>query len=480
MAATLVGVVAVLGALVVPVRTSAGASRLPALVTDTTTSDPGATTTVLPVTTTVLPVTTTVLPATTTVLPATTTTTRPPATTTTRPTGTTVPAINYWPDVAPKPFVGSSSAPGVGAFGDSLLVDIASSLTTGIVNRSFKASVTAMPGYATYRTQYTADQLVKASPRILVIATGTNDLRDWSTGYRTLDQIRTSVRTMLDHTKTVPCVAWIGVNTTNGVWTTPGSIGDHTVGGPTLNSVITDEIARSARDKSRLIYGDWSAASQGHLEYFKAPGDPHLSATGSAAYQRLILDQVDACQRALTGPDGLYPVVDRTTTQPRLDVQSSTLVATGNTHAYYDLTSASQVLIKPGDRLVYDVQWFTKAARIAVDLLTTTSVSLRDAGAYDQNNLNAHPNTLLDAYAAGQWYKRSILLPASFQNQTVNRFLVAVEADNVNADGAVRNVRIESSTGATKFVIYGSGDPKPVLSFNTQGTTAQFIPVAAG
>ena len=376
-----------------------------------------------------------------------------------------------FPPVTPVPFTGSPSAPKVGVLTDSLLTGGADDLTGALTDQGLQASVTVSPGYPTWALTSAAKQLAVQATQVLVVATGTNDLRDVAQGFRTLDQVRTSMDQLLASAR-VPCVVWVGVNTTNGLHGGgAGSFGDVRVGGPVINQTIRAAQAQSGRPSARTLYGDWATRSAGHLDWFRAVDDVHLSATGLAEYERLILDGVAACRTALTTVNDPYPTTDRSTAVARLDVTSTTTQGYGPSSGFADVTAFRNAFVSYGDHLVYDVQYYSKAARIGVDLVTTDGAYLRSSKAADQNGLLANPATLLDDRAGGRWYTRDIPLPSSFSGKVVDRLLVGGEADSVNAAGAVRRVRIVSSTGALRAVLWDGAEPG-ALRYSSSGGTA--------
>jgi hypothetical protein len=316
-----------------------------------------------------------------------------------------------------------------------------------------------------------AQQLTRQGANVLVVAAGTNDISHVAQGFRTLAQTRQSMDQMLSSNR-APCIVWVGVNTSNGLHGGgPGTFGDVRVGGPVINQMIRDAEAASGRPMSRTVYADWAARSTGHPEWFKGPEDVHFTPAGLDAYEQLILDGVAACRSSLTTVADPYPVVDRSGTVPRLDVTSWTQQGYGPSAGYVDITSVRAVYASYGDRLEYDVQYYSRGARIGVDLVTTDGQYLRGTKAADQNGATASPATGLDAWAGGRWYTRVIPLPSSFAGKVVDRFLIGGEADSVNAAGALRRIRIVSSTGALRFTIWDGVTPT-VGTYSSSGGTS--------
>ena len=313
----------------------AAAPGVGATETTTTTSEPSTTTTGPPTTTTTIasPTTTTTGPSTTTTTkPSTTTTTKPSTTTTTKPSTTTTkkkpstttttkpspttaPALSpmtsavegplvtpgvprsQLPSVPPDPYIGGRTNLRVAVVGDSLTYYAEGGLLNKMLARKYRVSITGVKAFAAWDMQPTVQQLMRRNrPDVLVVALGTNDLKYavWHT--RTWPSTQVDMRNLLAIARTVPCVVWVGVNTTSGLfYYTTDPLRDITVGGPVINTMIKSALAGTKKAPGRARYGDWSARSQGHEEYFLNPGNTHMTPVGIAAYQQLILDEVAAC-----------------------------------------------------------------------------------------------------------------------------------------------------------------------------------------
>ena len=386
---------------------------------------------------------------------------------------------SLFPPVTPPPFTGPVGGVKIGVLGDSLLVDSVGTLTTDLQDRGYQASVSSNPGYSTWALVSAAQRMSGQGANVLVVATGTNDMRDVALGYRTLAQTRQAMDQMISLNR-VPCIVWVGVNTSNGLHGgAAGTFGDVRVGGPVVNQMIRDAQAASGRPASRTLYASWADRSTGHLDWFRAVDDVHLSPTGAAQYRRLILDAVASCRSSLTTVVNQYPTTDRSTAKARLDVTSSTVQGYGPSAGYVDLTAFRHGYVGAGDRLVYDVQYYSRAARIGIDLVTTDGQFLRGSKAVDQNRVPAGPANLLDTWAGGRWYTRDIKLPTNFYGRTVDRVLVGAEADSVNAAGAVRQIRIVSPTGALRYTIWDGSAPGAVLYSTAGGTVVTVTAQAA-
>lgn len=195
----------------------------------------------------------------------------------------------------PNPYAGAHG-PRIGVIGDSLVVGIEELATAQLRDRGWNPSVTGHAGYTVADEFDTMTRLMATDPQVVVLALGTNDIRDLGYGKQTWAQLRDDVRQALALTRSAGCVVWVGVNTYNGAWT-PGD-GDLTVAGSRVNQVITEELAASGRPEGTTDYADWSAISAGHMEYFSAPGDPHFTPAGNQAYTDLIVETAGRCPGA--------------------------------------------------------------------------------------------------------------------------------------------------------------------------------------
>ncbi|MFZ5366521.1 MAG: DUF2341 domain-containing protein [Patescibacteria group bacterium] len=134
------------------------------------------------------------------------------------------------------------------------------------------------------------------------------------------------------------------------------------------------------------------------------------------------------------------------------------MTASGNSYAYIDLTGVADYVIQSGDYLEYDIYWTASLDKIAFDYTTSDGATLRDAGVVDQNNLNAHPNTDLDAKALGKWYHRKIALPSGHVGKTITYFDVACEDDTTSTrTGYFDAIAITNGSGTIRKVIYNAG-----------------------
>jgi hypothetical protein len=153
----------------------------------------------------------------------------------------------------------------------------------------------------------------------------------------------------------------------------------------------------------------------------------------------------------------------------------------GNGYLYQELTTPANYTIVTGDRLVYDVYWTSTADVIAVDLISTGGLSLRDNGGVDQNGQLAHPaNGSIWPYAYNKWYHREITIPTALVGKIISVYLVACEFDgNAIITGYVRNIFIMNGS-TTKVVIYGddSSTTNALYIVNPETNSVTFSSVA--
>ncbi|MCD9622804.1 SGNH/GDSL hydrolase family protein [Rhabdothermincola salaria] len=192
----------------------------------------------------------------------------------------------------PEPYVGHPTAPKMAVVGDSLTLDIEDAAIDRFTDDGWAVSVTAFGGYTLRDHQDTLQRAVGTGPEVLVVALGSNDIREFAIGHQDLGGYRDLVRATLATARDVPCVVWVGVNTTSGYW---GPGGDHVVYGPWVNLMTSVEITASGRAPGRTFLADWASRSAGRHDYFVAPGDVHHTSRGSRAFLDLIADTVAQC-----------------------------------------------------------------------------------------------------------------------------------------------------------------------------------------
>lgn len=195
----------------------------------------------------------------------------------------------------PAPYVGTPDAPRIAVVGDSLVAGLNGDYTNRLTSRGWNASVTGIGGMTSRDHWDTLQRIMPSNPDVVLIALGTNDIREVNAGLQTWDGFRDSVRYSLEITRAAPCVAWVGVNEVNGFYG-PG-IGDLSQIGWVVNNIIQQELQRSGRAAGTTFYGSWADASRNHLEYFLGPGNVHFTPAGNVAYMNVLDQAISQCPR---------------------------------------------------------------------------------------------------------------------------------------------------------------------------------------
>lgn len=193
----------------------------------------------------------------------------------------------------PDPYVGRADGPRIAVIGDSLLEQMHEDYTSTLVTRGWNASVTPKGGYTTRDHWDTEERVMATDPDVVVIALGTNDVREINAGLQTYDGIRESVRHSIDITRGARCLVWAGINEVSGLYG-PG-LGNLAEFGWVVNVVIQQELAWSGRAPGTTVYVDWAAASRKHPEYFVAKDDVHHSSIGQRAFASAIDAGIARC-----------------------------------------------------------------------------------------------------------------------------------------------------------------------------------------
>ena len=156
-----------------------------------------------------------------------------------------------------------------------------------------------------------------------------------------------------------------------------------------------------------------------------------------------------------TGTDSYSATLGSTSASPNQLTATYNNSTTGAGYKYSNFAGISNLTLPANSNLVYDVKNITNNPEIAIDLGTTTNNNLHSTAISDQNNLAATPSTNIDEYASSVWYTRMITLD-SWAGQTVNRYSIGSEKDNVvsDAQATFRNIRIEDSNGVVLRWIY--------------------------
>jgi len=194
----------------------------------------------------------------------------------------------------PNPYAGAQG-PRIGVIGDSLVVGIEGLATAQLRDRGWNPSVSGHAGFTVANEFDTVTRLMTTNPQVVVLALGTNDLKGIDNGTQTWDGFRNDVATALGLADGGSCVVWVGVNEYNGTFEHGITLGAF---GWVINWIINVELARTGRRNTTAFYADWAAASRGRMDYFSAPGDPHLTAAGNQAYTDLIIDTAGRCPGA--------------------------------------------------------------------------------------------------------------------------------------------------------------------------------------
>ena len=197
----------------------------------------------------------------------------------------------------PDPYQGNPNGPRIAVVGDSLISAIRDTYAESLGARGWNASVTGKGGYTSRDHWDTEERIMRTPPDVVVIALGTNDVREVNEGLQTYDGFRESVRHSLGIVREARCVVWVGINEVSGYYG-PG-LGNLAEFGWVINVIIQQELARSGRAPGSVQYADWAAASRNHLEYFVGPGDVHHSPVGARAYRATMDAAIARCPMPL-------------------------------------------------------------------------------------------------------------------------------------------------------------------------------------
>lgn len=193
----------------------------------------------------------------------------------------------------PDPYEGRANGPRIAVIGDSIVTTLRDDYADSLSARGWNASVTGTPGYTTRDHWSTEEAAMRTDPDVVVIALGTNDVREVDAGLQTYDGIRDSVRHSIDITRGARCLVWTGINEISGYYG-PG-LGNLAEFGWVVNTIIRQELAASGRAPGSTQYGDWARDSRLHPEYFVAPGDVHLTPDGELAFEATVDDAIARC-----------------------------------------------------------------------------------------------------------------------------------------------------------------------------------------
>lgn len=191
----------------------------------------------------------------------------------------------------PKPYVGPTTGPRLALVGDSLLAQIEQEGNDRFVAEGWSASLSGFTGFSTAESYDTVVKAVATGPRVLVVELGTNDVDRIGAGTLDLADFASDVRATIDAAAPVPCLVWVGVETTHGV------IGSTQMSalGPSVDQAIVAALTTSGRAPGTTFYADWATASAGQPELFDAPTDVHHSELGRHAFLDLIDRSIRSC-----------------------------------------------------------------------------------------------------------------------------------------------------------------------------------------
>ena len=134
-----------------------------------------------------------------------------------------------------------------------------------------------------------------------------------------------------------------------------------------------------------------------------------------------------------------------------------------DSYVYVDLVNVTNYQIQANDYLEYDVYWTSKDDKIAFDYTTTTpGVSLRNAGATDQNGTSADPKTDLSLYALNRWYHRKISI-TGHAGKIIQYYDIACESDDSATRLAYFDNIVITQGGVVQKVIWNGSSPASAI-----------------
>jgi len=175
-------------------------------------------------------------------------------------------------------------------------------------------------------------------------------------------------------------------------------------------------------------------------------------------------------------PVGPAVVREHKSGEPMLALQATFTQANTYSYAYVDIWKGS-IPVQKGMYLEFQVAMFSgnPTFKGTVDLHTSDGGNLRDSGAKDQNDLNAHPATDLSKFARDKWYHRKISLD-TIAGKTIDGVVIATDAGDQRAGifrAYVDNIQI---TDGEVIINYIWGDKAsegavPISGKTTNNTT---------
>ena len=193
-----------------------------------------------------------------------------------------------------EPYTGSANSPKVAVVGDSLVAGAHDSYRWILTTEGWNSSVTGLSGFAVADSQAVVTQMAATHPSAMVIALGTNDIRQMAAGGEDMAQFHAAMTTMLASVAGIACVVWVGVAESNGTSPPLKLVNAR----PGLNAAIKEELAKTGQPNR--YYADWAAVSTGHPELFNGSGQDHIDKTpkGNLTYASLGVTALRQCPAA--------------------------------------------------------------------------------------------------------------------------------------------------------------------------------------
>jgi hypothetical protein len=193
-----------------------------------------------------------------------------------------------------EPYTGAANSPKVAVVGDSLVAGAHDSYRWLLTTEGWNSSVAGLSGFTVADSQGVVTQMAATHPSAMVIALGTNDIRQMANGTEDMTQFHTAMTTMLASVADIACVVWVGVAESNGT-SPPLTL---VAARPALNAAIKAELTKTGRPNR--YYADWAAASTGHPELFNGSGQDHIDKTpsGNLIYASLGVTALQQCPGA--------------------------------------------------------------------------------------------------------------------------------------------------------------------------------------
>ena len=223
--------------------------------------------------------------------------------------------------------------PRVAAAGDSILRQLESygpthpqstrALTRSIQDAGWRASVRGENGWRVEQIRdLAADAAARGADGVILVA-GVNDvvwIRQRRRPHVAREIVAAQIRGTLADLRGVDCVIWPTVPFGPNYYYTGRRVDRLSV--RRINTVLR----REAEQRANLVVPEWAANLEEHPGYVR-PDGLHLSATGEAALQRVLLRAMSTCLRALAPPTTVPPTtIPPTTTVPPTTIPPTTTV----------------------------------------------------------------------------------------------------------------------------------------------------------